>query len=593
MEDNGLNIIVIVIYLLLLVGVGVAFKSLNKDASDYFRSGGQGTWWLVGASAFMSGFSAWTFTGAAGVAFEAGWSVAIIFLANAAGFFVNAMCFAPWFRQLRAITVPEIIRDRFGPSTQQFFAWSNVPMRLLYSGLHLYGLAIFSAAMFGLSVQSVIVGVGLIVLIYSAAGGSWAVMATDFLQSIILIPITVLLAVLCLIQLGGIDGLQGLIQEKGLAADFQVFKPGGIASPAAYTWVWAAAMFLQGMFLSNSMGSASRYFAAKDGRAARWAALLGGVLMLAGGWIWFIPPIAARLLFEEQVLATSSLSKPAEAAYAIASAQMLPRGMSGLMIVAMFSATMSAMDTGLNQTAAIFTRDIVPSIRRLLRRPELSDIGAMRLGQSLSLVMGLVIIVLAWYFSTRNDAGIFEFMLNVGALLALPLAIPTLLALFVRKTPWWAGLFSIACAVVPSVWCTFFANEPWSFQAKVFVITLAGSLGYLVTRCFWRTADQGYRQRVGLFFKRMHTPVDFVAEVGHDSDHRQMAMVGTFGLVSGAMVLLLLLLANPVAARVQIAAVAASILIVSALLVRSGLRRRTSEVRTDALSKPAIELKNT
>ncbi|MBT5168557.1 MAG: transporter, partial [Opitutales bacterium] len=60
--------IVIISYLILLLAVGWYFKRFNKDTNDFLKGGCRGTWWLVGMSSFMSAFSAWTFTGAAGVA---------------------------------------------------------------------------------------------------------------------------------------------------------------------------------------------------------------------------------------------------------------------------------------------------------------------------------------------------------------------------------------------------------------------------------------------------------------------------------------------------------------------------------------------
>lgn len=69
-------------------------------------------WWMVGATAFMTQFSAWTFTGAAGRAFSDGFVVVILFLANAFGYFLNYIYFAPKFRQLRVVTAIEAIRQR-------------------------------------------------------------------------------------------------------------------------------------------------------------------------------------------------------------------------------------------------------------------------------------------------------------------------------------------------------------------------------------------------------------------------------------------------------------------------------------------------
>jgi len=74
-----LNTAVVIIYFAFLIIIGWAFRNLSKNTSDYFRGGGNVLWWMVGASAFMTQFSSWTFTGAAGKAYTDGLAVAFIF----------------------------------------------------------------------------------------------------------------------------------------------------------------------------------------------------------------------------------------------------------------------------------------------------------------------------------------------------------------------------------------------------------------------------------------------------------------------------------------------------------------------------------
>ncbi|HMB01595.1 MAG TPA: transporter, partial [Spirochaetota bacterium] len=90
---------VIVFYFIFMVGIGFVFRKFSKNASDYFRSGGTMLWWLVGATAFMTQFSAWTFTGAAGKAYTNGAIILMIFFANAFGYFMNYLWSARKFRQ--------------------------------------------------------------------------------------------------------------------------------------------------------------------------------------------------------------------------------------------------------------------------------------------------------------------------------------------------------------------------------------------------------------------------------------------------------------------------------------------------------------
>jgi len=85
-----------------MLGTGLVFRRFVGNFYDYFKSGSRGSWWLVGSSAFMASFSAWTFTGASGVAYTAGISVALIYIANVIGYLVNYFFTADLFRQMRA-----------------------------------------------------------------------------------------------------------------------------------------------------------------------------------------------------------------------------------------------------------------------------------------------------------------------------------------------------------------------------------------------------------------------------------------------------------------------------------------------------------
>lgn len=542
-------------YLLVLFIIGIVFKSFNKDVSDYFRTGCRGKWWLVGMSAFMSVFSAWTFTGAAGVAFLSGWSVLIIGATTVISFFINAIWFAPWFRQLRAISAPEVIKMRFGIQTQQFYAWMMVVLQMLHSAIHLYGLAIFSSAIFGFDIRYIIILLGSVVLFYSLLGGSWAVMATDFIQSMVLIAVTVLVAILSLDKLGGIDGLFGMIEQQGLSQDFRIFN-----SPDRFnhrfTYLWAFAFFLNSSFVFNGITQAPRYFGAKDGKEARKAAILAGILYLLGSFIWFIPPMTARLLFADQVQA-AALGRPEEAAYAIASINLLPLGMAGLMAVAMFSATMSSMDSGLNRNAAVFTNDIYPAFCRIFKTEKAAGGKLLFLGRIFTFAMGFAIILLAYYFSRRQDKGVLQFMLDIGAILGIPLMVPLFLGLLVKRVPEWSAIFAVGCAAIPATMGFLSGTEnslvqsipilqtEWTFQSKVIINASAGIAAFLFTGLFWRYVPDKFRKKATRFFTIMKTPVDFEKEVGQANDARQYRYIGGFCAVVGAAICLLMFLPNP------------------------------------------------
>ncbi len=579
--DRTIEFAVIVVYLLFLLGIGLAFRRFNANISDFFRNGARGAWWLVGSSAFMAGISAYTFTGASGVAFEAGWSVAVIYLGNAMGFLFNFLFLAPWFRQLRAITAPEVIRLRYGFLTQQFYAVFGVLMALLSAGLQLWALAIFCSAVFGFEVWHVILVIGAVVVFYSTTGGSWAVMATDFVQSLVMIPMTVLITVLCLIEVGGLAGFGSLINQAGLSSDFRLINASGDFSLERFTWIWAAAMFLKQTVEHNTITAAQRYFAVKDGRQARKAALLAFFMMSLGSFFWFIPPMVARLLYEEDVMAAGeALNVPAEAAFAVASLKLLPLGLTGMIVVAMFAATMSSMDSGVNRNAAIFVRDLYPAICRVFRLRGFGDFGLLVMGRIFSVFFGGTIILMALYFALVGGRGMFDVMLDIGAMLGVPLAVPMLMGLFIKRVPPWAAVFSVLCAFVPSIIGSV-GEEVWNFQTKVLVNMGVGAAGFLLTIPFWGKVSQDYRQQVDDFFERMYRPVDFEKEIGGANDLSQLALVGGFTIAVGMFVLGLLLLPNPWTGRLAIFIVAATIIGIGLLMTLAGKRGRRAERERD------------
>ena len=584
MEISNIEYFVIAGYLALIISVGLVFKKFSSNTDDYFRGGAKGTWWLVGSSAFMSAFSAWTFTGAAGIAYESGFTVMFIYIGNALGFFANYLFMGPWLRQMRVTTFPEAIAMRFGDKTQDFYALYEVPIRILYSAMALYGLGIFCSAVFGYDINHVIIACGIVVLLYSAIGGRWAVMATDFLQGLILVPLTIIVAWLCLDKIGGIGNLFQEIAAHGLTEDYSMVNS-TTAFGGAYTWGWVNAMMVKQFIVFNSMSAAPRYFSVKDGDEARKAALLGGVLMLLGSIIWFIPPMTARILYPDIVM-SFDISKPAEASYAVASITLLPTGLVGIIVVAILAATMSSMDTGLNTNVAILIKDIYPKISRRLNWKSKEETELLNYGILLTWVMGILVVLLALYFAQQDGKGIFEIMISVGTLLLMPITIPLLWGMFIRKTPWWAALLSIGCALVIS--CLAFFDVPlttfgfsqaysdgfkWNFQQQFFSVFGAGTFGFLISTFFAPSKDSEHRTKVDSFFKLMKTPIDFEKEIGEGNDLRQLTTIGWFGSAVAVFIGLLLFIPNPQEGRVLILLLSLLIGGVSFLMIKAGSKK--------------------
>ncbi|KAF0093072.1 MAG: Uncharacterized protein E1N59_3201 [Puniceicoccaceae bacterium 5H] len=586
-----LDKIVIVLYLLFLVGMGAAFRSFNRNIDDYIRGGAQGTWWLVGTSILMSGISAFTFTGNSGAAYEAGFTPLIIYIAQVFAYLVAAIWLAPWFRQTRVLTGPEIFRTRFGIEVEQFISYFSFIVGTVTASLALWGVATFCSVIFEIPIEWTILGLGLVTLAYSTAGGRWGVMATDFVQSLVLFPITILVAVLSLHAVGGISGFVDKLQGPELHEAYQLIKEPGAFPAGKYSVNWIFATFLIMFFQGLSFSNAPKYFSVKDGREARYAALMAGVLMGIGGLIWFIPPMVGRMLFSEEI-ASAALSNPHEAAYAVVARNLLPNGLLGVMVIAMFSATMSSLDTGLNGAAGIVVRNIIPPIRDLFGREELSHKGQLYAGKITTLCLGVSIIGMAFYLSQQKDLGLFDAFFTLTTVIGLPTAVPAIVAVFIRPLPRWSyfvvtgagALVSLTSVIQETVF-----DIPWTVQERTFWVFGVGTVACLATIPFYwnpRFTSERFRERVDAFYRQMHTPVDFAKEIVESRDFTQLQMIGFFSIGLGVFICFLVLLPNPWAGRLSILFVGGFSIGIGSLLRFAAYRLQQRERRLRAGLKP-------
>ena len=209
---NGYDYSVLVIYMFILVGIGVYFSRYMKGAADYFKAANKLTWWVGGLSSFMSAFSAWMFTGGAGIVYREGLTGMVVLGLPGVAIFTGYLLFSRLWRRTRVTTIMEYLEDRFNLSTHQIASWSYIPVYILYSGAALYALAIFISTALNLDIVLVIWVSGLVILAYTLLGGIWAVSINDTVQFLILLPVCLLLVPLSLSAVGGLDGLsQGLV----------------------------------------------------------------------------------------------------------------------------------------------------------------------------------------------------------------------------------------------------------------------------------------------------------------------------------------------------------------------------------------------
>lgn len=577
----SIDIFIVLVYLAFLLALGWMFRDASSSTSDYFRGGGKMLWWMVGSTAFMTALSAMTFTGVMGKALTSGLSIVVIFFANALGYFCNYLFFAAKARQMRVISPIQGIRMRFGKVSEQVFTWATVPSSVLQASLWLNALAIFASAVFDIPISTTIVAAGVVVLLMSLVGGSWAVVASDFLQMIIITVVTFIATLVAIWKSGGVSP----ILEKGLTA--QPFVGDGYSY--GYLFVgWFICIFIKQFFSTNNMIDSYRYIAAKDTKNARKAAILACCLMIVGPFIWFLPAwYVAGNYPDTTTWGLEALgSKASDATYFVFVRNEMPLGMIGLMMSAMFAATMSSMDSALNRNAGIFIKNVYEPYMQ--KTP--SEKGLLLASKISTIVFGLLIIVAGLLMSELKGFGLFDALMLVSTLIAFPVLLPSLLCFFIRKTPDWSGWATILVGACVSAVIAFVITpevvqnvlglaEPLSARefAEMKSVTM-GVVGhvvitggfFLLTQLFYKEPTGKRAEEINLFFNNVATPV--ISEQNKETiamDGKQQQLLGKVLLAAGVALCFLILIPNPLWGRLLYVLMALIISGIGFLLLRA------------------------
>ena len=507
--------IVLICYLLLMAGVGAYFMKYMRVGSDFLKGGNRIEWWVAGMASFMSGFSVWTFTGGAGFAYRQG--VIGVFLLGLAvpafvfGFFI----FAERWRRSRVTTVVEYIRSRFGEGTHKTFSLMTGPSQLMFAAVRLFALSSFMSVALGLRVEYLIVICGLVILAYTVLGGYWAVCFTDMFQFMFLFPVACLLAILSLSNIGGWSG-------------FVHKTPAGFFNPfiGEYGWLFLLSYTVSQTTGYNNFANAQRYFCAPTERDAKKIALLCIVLFTIGSFIFYLPPLVARVAMPELGNMANGLKQPSEAAYIAMGLRVLPPGLVGVLLAAMLASSMANLSAANHVVTGIFAKDLYQGYLR----PEASDRHMLLASRVASLFVGLFMIGVALIFA-QGASGIFTLLFILESIFLIPLGLPLLYGMLVKRGPWWSAICAYVVGATTSLFVNFYLNryrgmnlnETYLIGIPAITTTIAFFVSVLTVR-----ATNTFAERVSHFFARLATPIDPATELGDTgvSGRGQIALVG-------------------------------------------------------------------
>jgi SSS family transporter len=400
-------------YMIVLFGIGAWFTRQQKDLKSYLLADQNIHWIIVAVSVLAALFSGITYLGAPAESFFHDltylWTVVSFLIATP----ITTLLFLPFFRGLNLVTAYEYLERRFDRRLRWLASTLFLGRATLYIATAIYAPALAVSAISGLSLPQSVLVTGVTATIYTSLGGMKAVIWTDSLQFLVLCGGIVLIMGFAAFEVpGGLVGAWNLAAADGKTSFFKF-----ALDPAARVTVWSGLLGGTATNLTQMVTdqiSVQRYLTAKslpDAQKALWFKLLVTLplvfLFYATGTVLYgyyraMPDSTPAFASAELVPA---LHQPTgvPAGKRLANDQLLPffvvnrlpTPLPGLLIAALFGATMAVVSAGINSLATAALMDFcrqgpatVASDRAQLRWARSLTFGFGALATSLALVIG-------------------------------------------------------------------------------------------------------------------------------------------------------------------------------------------------------------
>ncbi len=346
MTDQNIIFTGVSIYLIAMLVIGIYAARRTSSPDDFMVAGRSLPLWLCSATIMATWIGGGSMLGVSGMTYEGGLLAVIADPFGAAlGLALVGLLIVRLVRRLKLVTVIDFIDIRFGRVAALFSAIAMTSSSIGWSGALMVAFGVVLNSLTGLSLEWGIVIGGSIVLIYTAAGGMWAVVLTDFVQlSVIVIGLVILLTVV-VIDMGGWTSAWSTVP----AAKFNMLpESNDMASWMNYLRAW----FIIGIANLASQSLLQRGLSAQSEKIAQNAFYIGSI----GFLIIAIIPVMLGLL--------ASVAMPGiedkQAIIPTLAQEHLHPVLMAIFVGALLAAIMSSADSALLSASSVISANILP-----------------------------------------------------------------------------------------------------------------------------------------------------------------------------------------------------------------------------------------
>jgi len=540
--------VILISFLFIIVIIGVSFtKKSGGNITNFFLGGRNLPWYIAGVSMVATTFAADTPLAVTELVYNHGISGNWLWWNMLAGGLLTTFFFAHLWRRSGVLTEVELIELRYSGKPAAFLrglkslylgvfmnclviGWVNLALMTLIEGFFAPGSFVF----FGISIKvSLLITAAamLLVAIYASLAGLLGVAITDFVQFILAMSGSIILAVIVLNsdRIGGMTHLKATLPDWSMNffPSFSDVKSGnglaiGIGSFFAMAGMQWWASWYPGAEPGGGGYVAQRMMSARSEKDAVNATLFFQIAHYClRPWPWIIVALCALVMYPE--LANSD----PKMGYVNAMRDFLPAGLKGLMLAAFFAAYMSTISTQLNWGASYVVNDFYARfINRNATDSQLVSVS--RIATLLLMLIGIIATT-----QMNSISGVWGFIIECGAGLGL--------VLILRWLWWRINVWSeIVATILPFVayaftklvlaqnnpaWSKGLTEDPRSFFFTVGVTTIGWILITFITK-------PEPNEQLQHFYNRVKPPGSWAPFIGDKKYNRQNLLFTTASWLS-------------------------------------------------------------
>ena len=425
MQLQNLDWTIILLFFLTFILIGLfTSKKSGKNSKEYFLSGRNMPWWLLGISMVATTFSADTPNLVTNIVREKGVSGNWTWWAFLLTGLFTVYLYSKLWRRSKVLTDLEFYELRYSGKEAVFLR----AFRAIYLGVFFNVIIMASVCLAGIKIGGILLGLSpfecifyssLITVLYSTLGGLRSVIYTDLIQFIIAM-VGSIWATYYIINLEEVGGLGVMLSHSNVIDKLNFFPSSGdmdqllivLIIPLAVQW-WA--VWYPGAEPGGGGYIAQRMLSARDEKNAIYSTLLFNIThYVIRPWPWILIALSSLVVFPNLDSIATAFPRVDKSiigndiAYP-AMLSLLPTGLLGLVLASLIAAFMSTISSHLNWGASYISIDFY---KRFIKK-NASEKEVVRVGK-LSTVL---LMILAGFVSLQlsDSLGAFNILLQIGA----------------------------------------------------------------------------------------------------------------------------------------------------------------------------------